>query len=79
VPEDKPGGELLDMHAEKDMNISIENDKNVFIDGNRTTIIKKKQQDNVVGSVTLSYKYTWNATVPFAGRVKTILASPYWR
>ncbi|PZD57497.1 type VI secretion system tip protein VgrG, partial [Pantoea ananatis] len=61
--EDKPGGELLNMHAEKDMNISVENDKNVFVDGNRTTIIKKKQQDNVVGSVTLTYEDTWNTTV----------------
>ncbi|MGG6175234.1 type VI secretion system Vgr family protein [Pantoea allii] len=61
--EDKPGGELLNMHAEKDMNISVENDKTVNIDGNRTTIIKKKQQDNVTGSVTLNYEDVWNTTV----------------
>ena len=61
--EDKPDGELLNMHAEKGMNISVENDKNVFIDSNRTTIIKKKQQDKIVGSVTLNYEDAWNTTV----------------
>ncbi|WP_410517585.1 type VI secretion system tip protein TssI/VgrG [Pantoea allii] len=54
--EDKPGGELLNMHAEKDMNISVENDKTVAIDGSRTTTIGKEQSDEVTGDATFHYK-----------------------
>ncbi|WP_205950417.1 type VI secretion system Vgr family protein [Pantoea stewartii] len=54
--EDKPGGELLNMHAEKDMNISVENDKTVAIDGSRTTTIGKEQRDEVTGDATFHYK-----------------------
>ncbi|WP_210532108.1 type VI secretion system Vgr family protein [Pantoea ananatis] len=54
--EDKPGGELLNMHAEKDMNISVENDKNVNIDGNRNTIIGKEQKHEVKGDASFHYK-----------------------
>ncbi|MCW0351236.1 hypothetical protein NB716_000030 [Pantoea ananatis] len=54
--EDKPGGELLNMHAEKNMNISVENDKTVNIDGNRNTIIGKEQKHEVKGDVSFHYK-----------------------
>ncbi|MGX9239653.1 type VI secretion system Vgr family protein, partial [Pantoea ananatis] len=54
--EDKPGGELLNMHAEKNMNISVENDKTVNIDGNRNTIIGKEQKHEVKGDASFHYK-----------------------
>ncbi|MBA4820067.1 type VI secretion system tip protein VgrG [Pantoea ananatis] len=61
--EDKPGGELLNMHAEKDMNISVENDKTVAIDGSRTTTIGKEQNDEVTGDATFHYKQKRTTTV----------------
>ena len=61
--EDKPGGELLNMHAEKDMNISVENDKTVAIDGSRTTTIGKEQSDEVTGDATFHYKQKRTTTV----------------
>ncbi|WP_426368983.1 type VI secretion system Vgr family protein [Cronobacter dublinensis] len=54
--EDKMGDELLDMHAEKNMNISVENDKTVAIDGNRTTTIGREQKDEVTGDASFYYK-----------------------
>ncbi|WP_317119766.1 type VI secretion system Vgr family protein [Cronobacter malonaticus] len=54
--EDKMGDELLDMHAEKNMNISVENDKTVTIDGNRTTTIGREQKDEVTGDASFYYK-----------------------
>ena len=61
--EDKPGGELLNMHAEKDMNISVENDKTVSIDGCRTTKIGKDQSDEITGDATFHYKQKRTTTV----------------
>jgi len=61
--EDKPGGELLNMHAEKDMNISVENDKTVSIDGCRTTKIGKDQTDEITGDSTFHYKQKRTTTV----------------
>ncbi|WP_432413984.1 type VI secretion system Vgr family protein [Pantoea allii] len=61
--EDKPGGELLNMHAEKDMNISVENDKTVAIDGSRTTTIGKEQSDEVTGDANFHYKQKRTITV----------------
>ncbi|EQA3420641.1 type VI secretion system Vgr family protein, partial [Cronobacter dublinensis] len=54
--EDKMGDELLDMHAEKNMNISVENDKTVAIDGCRTTTIGREQKDEVTGDASFYYK-----------------------
>ncbi|EGT5738148.1 type VI secretion system tip protein VgrG [Cronobacter dublinensis subsp. dublinensis] len=54
--EDKMGDELLDMHAEKNMNISVENDKTVAIDGCRTTTIGRDQKDEVTGDASFYYK-----------------------
>ncbi|ELY3999495.1 type VI secretion system tip protein VgrG [Cronobacter sakazakii] len=54
--EDKMGDELLDMHAEKNMNISVENDKTVTIDGSRTTTIGREQKDEVTGDASFYYK-----------------------
>ncbi|WLI77594.1 type VI secretion system tip protein TssI/VgrG [Kosakonia sp. H02] len=61
--EDNPGSELVDLHSEKDMNISVENDKNVNIDGTRTTTIKREQKDEVVGDATFYYHEKRTTTV----------------
>jgi len=61
--EDKLGSETLDMHAEKDMKISVENDKVVTVDGNRTTEIKKEQKDAVTGNATFDYHAQRTTTV----------------
>lgn len=61
--EDSPGNESVQMHSEKDMMVSVENDKTVNVDGHRKTTIKKTQTDTVTGAVTLTYKDTWNTTV----------------
>ncbi|EPE7491311.1 type VI secretion system Vgr family protein [Cronobacter universalis] len=61
--EDKMGDELLDMHAEKNMNISVENDKTVTIDGSRTTTIGREQKDEVTGDASFHYGKTRTTTV----------------
>ncbi|KAA9002642.1 type VI secretion system tip protein VgrG [Affinibrenneria salicis] len=61
--EDRLGSESFDMHAEKDMNVSVENDKRVTVDGNRFTEINKEQQDTVVGNATFHYKAKRDTTV----------------
>ncbi|WP_082319602.1 type VI secretion system Vgr family protein [Cronobacter muytjensii] len=61
--EDKMGDELLDMHAEKNMNISVENDKTVAIDGSRTTTIGREQKDEVTGDASFHYGKTRTTTV----------------
>lgn len=61
--EDKAGSEMVQLHAEKDMNISVENDKTVTVDGNRTTTIQKKQQDEVFGDARFTYHGTRTTTV----------------
>ncbi|EKL0981588.1 TPA: type VI secretion system tip protein VgrG [Klebsiella aerogenes] len=54
--EDNPGNESVEMHSEKDMKISVENDKTVKIDGNRTTSIMKEQKDDVTGDGSFYYR-----------------------
>lgn len=54
--EDNPGNESVEMHSEKDMKISVENDKHVTIDGCRTTTIGKEQSDTVVGDSSFHYQ-----------------------
>ncbi|MDC9593293.1 type VI secretion system Vgr family protein [Xenorhabdus sp. IM139775] len=54
--DDEPDKELFNLHAERDMNISVEKDKKVTIDGNRTTEIKKQQNDSVTGNADFTYK-----------------------
>ncbi|MBN3177916.1 type VI secretion system tip protein VgrG, partial [Pectobacterium parmentieri] len=61
--EDKSGDELLNMHAEKDMSISVENDKTIAIEGCRTTTIGKEQSDKVTGDATFHYKQKRTTTV----------------
>ncbi|HFL1539514.1 TPA: type VI secretion system Vgr family protein [Enterobacter asburiae] len=61
--EDKLGSEKLDMHAEKDMKISVENDMVVTVHGNRITEIKKEQKDAVTGNATFDYKAQRTTTV----------------
>ncbi|AOR65422.1 type VI secretion system Vgr family protein [Pectobacterium wasabiae] len=61
--EDKSGGELLNMHAEKDMSISVENDNTIAIEGCCTTTIGKEQSDKVAGDATFHYKQKRTTTV----------------
>ncbi|EDX6465829.1 type VI secretion system tip protein VgrG [Salmonella enterica subsp. diarizonae serovar 60:r:e,n,x,z15] len=61
--EDKAGSEVVEMHSEKDMKISVENDKTVNVDGNRTTTILKQQKDDVTGDGTFYYRAKRTITV----------------
>ncbi|MDC9590225.1 type VI secretion system tip protein TssI/VgrG [Xenorhabdus sp. XENO-10] len=61
--DDAQGKESFEIHAEKDMKISVENDKTVSIDGSRITEIKKKQQDTVEQDATFHYKAKHETTV----------------
>lgn len=61
--EDKAGNEAVEMHSEKDMKISVENDKTVNVDGNRTTTILKQQKDDVTGDGTFYYRSKRTTTV----------------
>lgn len=61
--EDKQGSESVDLHSEKDMKISVENDQNIDIDGTRTTVIKKEQKDDVTGDATFHYQQKRTTTV----------------
>ncbi|WP_446469171.1 type VI secretion system Vgr family protein [Xenorhabdus stockiae] len=61
--DDEPDKELFDLHAERDMNISVEKDKTVKIDGKRTTEIKKEQTDTVTGKANFTYKDNRDTTV----------------
>ncbi|MDU7133886.1 MAG: type VI secretion system tip protein TssI/VgrG, partial [Enterobacteriaceae bacterium] len=61
--EDSPGNESVQMHSEKDMMVSVENDQTVNIDGNRTTTIKKEQKDDVTGDATFYYRKKRTTTV----------------
>ncbi|AOM40236.1 type VI secretion system Vgr family protein [Xenorhabdus hominickii] len=61
--DDEPDKELFDLHAERDMNISVEKDKKVTIDGDRTTEIKKQQKDTVQGNANFSYKTNHETTI----------------
>ncbi len=61
--EDRAGSEAVELHSEKDMKVSVENDKTVNIDGNRTTTILKEQKDDVTGDATFNYKAKRTTTV----------------
>ncbi|ASL83200.1 MULTISPECIES: type VI secretion system Vgr family protein [Serratia] len=61
--EDKVGSEAVELHSEKDMKVSVENDQQVNIDGNRSTTILKQQQDEVTGNATFHYKSQRTTTV----------------
>jgi len=61
--EDSPGNESVQMHSEKDMMVSVENDQTVNIDGNRATTIKKTQTDDVTGDATFYYRKKRTTTV----------------
>lgn len=61
--DDEPDKELFDLHAERNMNISVEKDKKVTIDGNRTTEIKKQQKDTVKGDANFTYKANHETTI----------------
>ncbi|WP_039054783.1 type VI secretion system tip protein TssI/VgrG [Enterobacter sp. Bisph1] len=61
--EDKLGSESVDLHSERDMNVSVENDHSVNIEGSRLTTIKKEQKDDVIGDATFSYLQKRTTTV----------------
>lgn len=61
--EDKPGSEAVDLHAEKDMSVTVENDQTVAIDGHRNTTIKKTQTDTVTEDATFNYQAKRTTTV----------------
>ncbi|MGO4742356.1 type VI secretion system Vgr family protein [Serratia quinivorans] len=61
--EDAPGNESFDMHAERNMNMTVENDKNVKIDGSRFTQIGQLQDHQVVGNATFLFGSLRNTTV----------------
>ncbi|BET96742.1 type VI secretion system Vgr family protein [Xenorhabdus taiwanensis] len=61
--DDEPNKELFDLHAERNMNISVEQDKKVTIDGNRTTEIKKQQKDTVTGNANFTYNANHETTI----------------
>ncbi|OOL21678.1 ImpA family type VI secretion-associated protein, partial [Klebsiella aerogenes] len=61
--EDNPGNESVEMHSEKDMKISVENDKYVTIDGSRSTVISKDQSDDVTGKAIFNYHNLRTTTV----------------
>ncbi|CDG21483.1 Conserved hypothetical protein (Vgr family protein, that may be secreted via SST VI system) [Xenorhabdus poinarii G6] len=61
--DDEPKKELFDLHAERNMNISVEKDKNVTIDGTRTTEIKKEQKDTVKGNASFTYQANHDTTI----------------
>ncbi|QNQ20624.1 hypothetical protein HF650_13075 [Kosakonia sp. SMBL-WEM22] len=44
--EDCPGSEAVELHSGKDIKVSVENNKTVNVDGNRTTTILKEQKDD---------------------------------
>lgn len=61
--EDKRGSESVQLHSEKDMQVSVENDKTEIIHGNLSTTVNKIKQESVTGAVTINYEDTWNQTV----------------
>ena len=61
--EDRPGSEAVELHSEKDLKVSVENDKTVNVDGNRTTTILKEQKDDVTGDASFYYRAKRTTTV----------------
>ncbi|MGY5954774.1 Actin cross-linking toxin VgrG1 [Kosakonia sp. BK9b] len=61
--EDRAGSETVDLHSERDMNVSVENDKTVNIDGHRSTKIGKTQNDEVTGDASFYFKAKRTTTV----------------
>ncbi len=61
--EDCPGSEAVELHSEKDIKVSVENNKTVNVDGNRTTTILKEQKDDVTGDASFYYRAKGTTTV----------------
>lgn len=53
--EDKSGVERVDLHAEKDMNISVENDQVINVDSNRYMTISGEQKDEITKNADFKY------------------------
>ena len=61
--EDCPGSEAVELHSGKDIKVSVENNKTVNADGNRTTTILKEQKDDVTGDASFYYRAKGTTTV----------------
>lgn len=61
--EDRTGDESVDLHSERNMNISVEKDKAVKIDGHRSTKIGKTQSDEVTGDAKFNFLSKRTTTV----------------
>jgi len=61
--EDCPGSEAVELHSGKDIKVSVENNKTVNVDGNRTTTILKEQKDDVTGDASFYYRAKGTTTV----------------
>ncbi|PHM38721.1 type VI secretion system Vgr family protein [Xenorhabdus innexi] len=79
--DDAQDKESFALHAEKDMNISVENDQTIAIEGSRTTEIKKKQIDTIEEDASFTYNAKRNTTVEqeetatFNNKQKTTVAN----
>ncbi len=56
--EDKLGVERVDMHAEKNMNISVENDQAITVGGNRSLTVSGELSDEVTKKADFTYHAT---------------------
>lgn len=56
--EDKLGSERVDLHAEKDMNVSVENNQVVTVDGNRSLTVLGELDDEVTKRAGFKYHAT---------------------
>lgn len=63
VMEDAAGRETFDMHAERDMNISVENDKNVQVDRDLKTCIGGTEERQVADNAKFSFDAKRDTTV----------------
>ncbi|UXY10935.1 type VI secretion system tip protein VgrG [Kosakonia sp. ML.JS2a] len=56
--EDKLGSERVDLHAEKDMNVSVENNQVITVDGNRSLTVLGELDDEVTKRAGFKYHAT---------------------
>lgn len=69
--EDSLGNESVELHSEKDMHVSVENNATVAIGGNLNTTIDKTQTETVTGDASLNYQSKRTTTVD-KGDITTI-------
>ncbi len=61
--EDRAGSEAVELHSEKDMNVSVENDQTVNVAGKLTTTVAKELNEDVTGDATYHYHAKRTITV----------------